>query len=411
MKFSELCKELENRGLNMPYKGTGKLGEVTNHDIIKHIAYRSLFDLGLFDANHPKRIMEYIDEVMLAYRFDNLKKEEQDKLFEDNNGWSAEEKYNGCRLVLIYSPSYGLYAFGRNRSVDDFLHTDYSDKILYNGKKGAEFCSVFGNESFILDCEAVTNGHVVTKNGEKTEKGLNAVSSIFSLNKEDSIKAQKETAPLNFMVFDWIPRVVNKTRIERRLKLEELFCGLFGKFPCFVLAPVHYNDKKAFFEKVVSEGGEGVVLKNDTSFYDFGGRHKDTCVKVKRNVHDSAGQDIDCFITGFTRSKEYDKRDLISGIKLSVFLNKKGGENIHWIATVSSMPEEIRKELTDCTACFPQLNQKYYRKVLVVNGQDISARGKRLTHARIDWNTGFREDKTCFDCKLDEAFLENQSIK
>ena len=58
----------------------------------------------------------------------------------------------------------------------------------------------------------------------------------------------------------------------------------------------------------------------------------------------------------------------------------------------------------------PILKGKYYNKVLVINGQDMSPKAKRFMHAVADWNRGFRTEKSYLDCEMDEEFLESQIL-
>jgi len=45
-----------------------------------------------------------------------------------------------------------------------------------------------------------------------------------------------------------------------------------------------------------------------------------------------------------------------------------------------------------------------------VNGQDCSPKSKRFMHATVDWDRGFREDKTSYDCHMEESFLLSQIL-
>ena len=123
------------------------------------------------------------------------------------------------------------------------------------------------------------------------------------------------------------------------------------------------------------------------------------------------GDEIDAYVIGYTNGDEWDKQGCIAGLKLAVKLRKGGkGSQLkeHWIATVSGIPDDIRYALSEQTISGPSLREEFYGKVLSIDGQDISARNKRIAHARANWQIGFREDKSPSMCIMDEEFIDGQ---
>jgi hypothetical protein len=72
------------------------------------------------------------------------------------------------------------------------------------------------------------------------------------------------------------------------------------------------------------------------------------------------------------------------------------------------MTDEMRELLTDHVSdtndgenYVPILEEEYYYKVLTIDGQELSSRNQRIMHAIVDWDRGFRKDKSVSDCTLD----------
>ena len=173
------------------------------------------------------------------------------------------------------------------------------------------------------------------------------------------------------------------------------------------------QDKNALLRTFWNRGGEGAVLKHAKGAYIPGGRKKDIAIKIKRTMSGDIGDDLDAFISGYVNTIEWNKKGLIGGVELSVYLNG----NEHVVATVSSMPDEVREQLTDHhwydpTGEYesdrkPRLASQFYGKVLTIDGQELSARNKRLMHAKADWARGFRQDKDATQCVLSMEDFES----
>ena len=103
---------------------------------------------------------------------------------------------------------------------------------------------------------------------------------------------------------------------------------------------------------------------------------------------------------------------LIGGLEMSTMLvDEDGNEREAVIAVVSAMTMEMREAMTMYDVDDkPVLNPNFLRKVLVVNGQDVSPKSKRFMHAVGDWDRGFREDKSWTECRMEEKFLNSQIL-
>ena len=179
----------------------------------------------------------------------------------------------------------------------------------------------------------------------------------------------------------------------------------------FRFAEQYAKDKKAYFDSLVVNGAEGIVLKNLRSAYIPGignFRDKNSTIKLKRTMSMAGQTDIDAFVIGFTRGEEWDKAGLIAGLKMGVYLLDGDKRELHWIATVSGIPLLLRMQMSQVVYGEPELREDVYHRVLTIDGQDISARNQRIAHAKADWVVGFRTDKNEDQCVMMKSFLESQ---
>ena len=418
--IDDIILVMKRLGLALPQEGTGRNGAILKDDLIntvgEHYA-QAKYGYGTVERRHLA--MRLACKPMKAYRYNKLKQSVKDEVWKDSNKWIAEEKYNGWRIQLTYIPGHGFMVWGGNVSDVDFLPVDYTDKVRFkglapNGIAFRDICDV----PFMLDSECLCYTDVEKLDGMMSIGTLDAVGAILGCDKDRAIRLQKEHE-LKFKLFDLVLFVQRhsltiplfKMELETRQKaLDDLITDCFDvdALMCFSIAHRHYRDKKSFCNELWREGGEGVVLKNLEAHYSPGSRRADTAIKVKRSMSGEIGDDIDAYISGFVVTSEWELQNLIGGIRLSVKLSTDVELEI---ATVSSMPLDIRKELTviDANGC-PVLNTAYYNKVLVVDGQELSGKNKRLMHARVDWIRGFRLDKSKEDCRLDAMYIEDEEI-
>lgn len=411
-----MLRQMKRLGVAIPTAGTGRNGKILNSDLER--ALENYYMAQSAPHSWGRRARQALREPMLSYRFDKLSEEQQDYLLQDNNEWAAEEKYDGCRMIVTFAPEEGFMFFGRNRSVNDYLPIDYTSKIVINGHLGSE-CAGLLHTHRVWDAELITEGYVETQEGRFTGAKLNAAVAVLQLNEADSHLAQLTTAPLQCVLFDVIPltqelRMLPWEFSQRRDSLIRDCHQLadYGLSTFFQLSSCLNRGKKAFLDKVLSEGKEGLILKNLNGVYVpgiNGYRDKSASVKVKRTMTGALGEEIDAYVIGYTNGPEHAKEGCIAGLKLAVQLRAADGTlTEHWIATVSGIPQHVRSAVSECGEGPPALRKEFYGQVLAIDGQDISARNRRIAHARADWRRGFRDDKTAAMCIMDEEFIDGQ---
>ena len=410
--LSELEAECRNRSITIdPEK------KYHRKDLVNLLADRSLF--GWEPSWGLKRRLE-IESPMLCFPFKNLKEEQKEECL-TSDLWIAEEKYNGCRMIVTYHPDDGFEFFGRSVSVEDYLPINYTEKILLSHLKPRDLIGTFSH-SFILDCEVIVEeGKIDTRifsrsRGTSIYSDLNACTAILNLETSASHRVQIEQAPLKFKAFDILymegpsPWLIDDMLIKRKSALLRI-CKEISPIVPISFSEVVMRDKEEFFREIISLGGEGIVLKClDQPYIATTSRSRHTQVKLKRSMSESLLGDIDAFIIGSVPSTEGKAwEEYIGGLKFGIWLNEGGRIDLHHIATVTGIPLHWRTAFTHKTPSGPELSHEYLHKVMVINGQSVTAKNLRFAHAVIDWKSApFRPDKTHTECTMEKSFLLSQ---
>ncbi len=180
-----------------------------------------------------------------------LKIEEIEKL--DSN-WIAENKYDGARILFFVSDDIIMVNRNKNKKLIQFPE--------FNDIKNWLNC----NEC-ILDGELIVNndfGLLATRDHLINEFKINLMSKRY---------------PATYIAFDilWLDGedLTKKTLKERRLTLEEIV----KKNDMLKTIGVSGNPKE-LFKEITSQGGEGIIVKNLNSIYEF--IRSENWLKVKK---------------------------------------------------------------------------------------------------------------------------------
>jgi ATP-dependent DNA ligase len=416
MKISELIEQMKELHVHLPKEGRGQYGRIVAADLEHALGeYYLMFKYTKDPVRKAHCELRRQFVPMKAYRYDKLRSELQFEAFKDNNEWIAEKKYNGWRMMITYLP-YGGFAFwGGNISDVDFLPTDYTDHIRIDGKHPSDpQFRLRHSHAFVLDAEALCYDEVEGEDGLFSSSTLGAISIILGSSPERALELQRNGATVIFKCFDMLlPRVdnMNNANIPLRFRKELMHerVELFPEFVNLQEASFTSVNKKQRLKEIWVSGEEGVILKNIHTPYINGGRLRSHAIKVKRTMSGEIGDDVDAFISGFELTDEWSKVGLIGSIQLSVYIEDNRGERIeHHIATVSGMPTEMRKKLTDTCDNVITLNTEHLGDVLVIDGQELSNKNRRIMHARVDWDRGFRVDKRPEDCVMKLKTIEKE---
>ena len=400
MKIDQLIDKMQENNIPLPKNGTGKNGKILARDLETQLgnsfAREKYPDPS--DQLHLRLRQQTIPQK--AYRYNNLPDNLQKEVFDRDNDWVLEPKFNGWRMIITFVPGSGFRFWGGNISDVDFLPVDYTDHILLDDRHPLEFGEYYP-DTFIMDAEAVCYDSVEMLDGRQSTNTLDAVKAILGSGPERAIEKQKiEGHTLIFHCFDHITVIENRPMYQdcfddrKRALYETIFSTYLSQFSYVV---GHQTQKRQKLREIWSGGGEGAIIKHLDSPYVPGSRRKDIAIKVKRTMSREIGDDIDAFIAGWHQTKEWSKKGRIGGVHLAVYI-----EDIPTvIATVTNIPDALRDEFT----LYPD---KYLNRVVVVDGQELSARNRKIMHATVDWDRGFRETKRKADCTFTFKHLETE---
>lgn len=320
--------------------------------------------------------------------------------------WIAQEKLNGCRMILHFVKGKGVYAHSRNESIRNFRYQEMHQSLVFH--------DLIPNFSATLDAEVIIPKSVDTTNyttkGEVTKSSLHSTTAVLRLKPEKGRQIQKDQdAYFNIRCFDILSKDGKDIRglnLTSRLKMLKEVLDHIQTIkdiaPFFSQPEIVRTNKEAFYRKIVSEGGEGVVLKNLDSKY-VPSKQRGGWIKVKDRI------EYDAFVSGFTVGQEDTKRsDLVGSLEFSVLL-EDGTE--HVIGYAQAFTDEFREAITvyDKEGS-PLLDPSMYDRVAEIGGQNISSRELRLTHCKIlRWRDRPGDIKTKEDCVVSKKDLEDAS--
>lgn len=394
-----LINECAEKGLTVVPAGK----KLQKDDYVRELRKWNLRNIYGSEDNAPwaLKFMLSIECPQLCRRIKDLKPEQQ-RLVWESADWIAEEKIDGVRMLIIWDAAeHKFHFFSRNNSVQTYLPQDYCDTVYVTSK---EFSYP---DSFVLDCEVISTDPEAETNIRCLTQ-LQSTAAILALNPEDSIEVQKRS-PLKFIVFDCLfdkDRIIDTPWTNRHNHAAKLANVLKNAGFCCDINPVVENTdkypdaKRDFFDRIVSNNGEGVVLKNRNAVYHATSSRTIDCVKVKRSTADTLTRDLDAFITDYVVGKDDTRNEnMVVGFVFSIKMEKEDGTIVtHPIAVCSNVSDFIKE---DATAVDENgnitLNKEYYGRVATVQGQNISSRQLRLTHSTIQvW----RFDKSADGCEV-----------
>lgn len=177
----------------------------TNENLIKR--------LGDYTLAHTKDYIpwstKYVQSLECVMLCKHLKDEMKNFTAETNPmvspDYIAENKENGFRHLMCYSPKDGFTLYSRKESVDTYLNTNFTDKILFikDGliKEPKDFINKL-NYRFVLDGEIIVNSDGANFEGVQYESIEDYVQAVLGSNAERAKAFQKDGHRLIFKIFD-----------------------------------------------------------------------------------------------------------------------------------------------------------------------------------------------------------------
>jgi hypothetical protein len=297
---------------------------------------------------------------MLCFDYHALKEKEQKSLWIDPS-WICQEKLNGIRAILHFVKGLGVFAHSRKINDTNFRRTEITDWL--------SFATCIPAFSGTFDSEITSEG------------GLQETLSILHTSPTESRRRQLDI-PLTVHVFDvtnWEGTDLRAKRLEERLGFLPTFHTTLiaaGLSTHFSFPPTIRLCKRDVFERIISQGGEGVVLKClDSPYRDNSSRDRTSWVKCKRET------EITAYVSGYERGKPGTSwENHVAAVVFSV--NTDEGPTV--IAKVTNLPYEFRKQISirDRSGAL-SLEPELFGAVAKISGLELSKQARRLIHARI----------------------------
>jgi len=392
--LSEMEDQARSLGLTLPAKyGKRELVELLgNH---------------YWEKENPGVPKPNFEQPQLIKSITDLSPEKQESLWKDDSGWSVEPKRNGIRCIG-YIGSKSTFT-SRNVSVENFLPQSLTKALFWlDGDMSAYEGTVVDGEVISsrkdVDLRAFTKGK-----GSQTGNVLQAATGLIAVERTEEAQ-QANGMPLRFVLYDILKYkgkdIKSVPYIQRRDYLAEVFTVWQQKLSnptSLILNESISQDKKAYFEKCISEGGEGCVLKLHQGIYKPGPTRTNEQLKVKKQL------ELDCVVSGFVppQSGRFLQEQLVGGLVFSC--KDTTDQEWHKVAAVSNISDEFRREITlkDDSGKFIGIKPETYNRVFEIEGMEFN-KNAQLSHARIIRERVGADGKSPEECTFDRQAILKQ---
>jgi len=286
----------------------------------------------------------------------------QDLLNDDN--YVAQEKLDGMRAV-IHITEVGLRIFSRSAGVDDPSRPLEKTSSLPH-LAALTFPSLVGT---VLDTEILI-------------AGKDCAELSGTIHKKD---IGLENRLVMAFVFDILQlngvNVTGKPLQERIAMLESLKTELVSEHVVFLPWARLSDDKQSIYQRILADGGEGVMLKRLDAVYVEGGRPSNNWYKAKKSAT------FDCVILGFTKGAG----KFATRIGAVIFGQYRNGKLIQ-LGQASGMSDSVRGLMSK----YPE---QYLGRVAEIKGMERLKSGA-IRHPQY---VGIRNDKRPSECIWSES--------
>jgi len=334
---------------------------------------------------------------MLACDLRDLPPAEQECIW-SNPAYIAEEKFNGVRGLLHIGKKENRIST-RCRSKRTGLYSEKTDHFQHLRNLPLDFL-----DGAVIDGEILMNKSRMFT-GETFACGtLSCTMALCNASPEKAFVLQQEEGYASFQAFDILrykgESLESQPFWKRRQVLEKLFSDMTAKgvdLTSLNIATQVSDDKRDFYEAVLSSGGEGVMLKHRDALYQHSGRSKGM-LKAKRFLT------VDGFIIGATSGKNGNE-GMIGSLLIGAY--DLCTDKVREIAGVPPSDlslgknSNLRRTMTIIKDGRPCLAPGFMNRVVEVEA--FQWNNWRLVHAKI---LRFREDKSPRECVVDFLGME-----
>ena len=200
----------------------------------------------------------------------------QDMLANKDCGYTAMEKRDGEWCMAIIDDCGNVYLRSRSKGVSG----EYGNKTAYCPHICGEISRLFPKETVLL-------GELCFKDKTTTAKD---VGTILRCKPEKAVQRQNEDKNklLHFNIFDCLAwngeEIWLKSFKERFVDRHQILEDACNCAATITVAQIYNENFLGLYEKIISEGGEGIVIMENKSSYAHGRRPAWSSLKVKKAI-------------------------------------------------------------------------------------------------------------------------------
>lgn len=301
----------------------------------------------------------------------------------DSPDWIAEEKYDGDRRLSHFFPDVIRFT-GTRTSVRDGLFVEKTANVPQLSAKrwkpgGGPARGQHWHPSL---AGTVLDGEVMPPPGKEIKGGRSKyVTSIMGSAPAVALEKQREGGFLCYAVFDCLffkGRDIRGLPLRERYNYRDQALALWQNDYVMRAAWAAGSGKRRFYERIVSGGGEGIVLKHYADLYDSDSHW----VKVKK------WSTADVVVMGYTDAEPGKYGGLIGAIKFGQYNGKAGA--LLEVGQCSGITDDLRKLLT-------RQGKSYKGRVFKLKHWGREPTGAFRHPQFLEW----RDDKDPKDCVFD----------
>lgn len=324
--------------------------------------------------------------------------------------WLAAEKKDGYFARVLKDEDGNIFMLSRSKNVNG----EYPDKHEWIPHLNDFFSALPSGTCLLCECYFPNN------------PGSKNVTTILGCTKEKAIQRQKENK-LFLYIFDILAFngeiLINTPAKERFEKIKNV-----QPFVTKYVSIAEYFYGKELWEnlqRILSTGGEGMVLINQNSPYKPGSRSTKDSLKIKKELQ----QTIDCFFTGHATipTKEYSGKEIEKWrYWVNAVTDERLEEGLHYFEMTQGAPIEpvtkpyyyewggsleialVKRDkvvpigwLSGVTDEIKANPMAYKGRCIEVSAMEIMEDSHALRHARM---IQFRDDLTIHDCTWEKVF-------
>jgi ATP-dependent DNA ligase len=308
---------------------------------------------------------------MLLANWEDLDEAEAAEIEADGSGWLVQQKLDGVR-ALLHVERDGVRITSRTVSEVNYRLSEFQANIPHVAEG---FEPLAGT---ILDGELICPLAAIDTGATRTENALQATMAILATTPANAQKIQvDQESRLVFHAFD-ILKLQGADATQQPLldRLDLLHRAVrIAQNPHVAEVPGHVIGKAGIHQNLLATGEEGSVWKKLDGCYQPGQR-------VRHWVKRKRGLFVTAFVSDFKPGTPgRGNGELVGAVEFSC---RQADGTVSPIGWISSWADAERRAMTTIDAAGRVgLNSEYLQKKAIITGQDLSARSRRLRHARL----------------------------